>query len=63
MSKQRSLTAVVCLIQVVSNKGFTVNLLFNPFPNDKFKTQMTFINFMKMAEKFSKLVENTVGKG
>ena len=43
---------------------------FNPFPNDKFQTlpnwktlQMTISNFDNNGWKFSKQVENTVGKG
>ena len=51
------------------NKQY-ISQLFIPFPNDKFLTlpnskslQTTVSNVMKMAEKFSKSVENTVGKG
>ena len=42
----------------------------NPFPNDQFETvqnwkslKTTISNLMKMAKKFSKRVESTVGKG
>ena len=50
-----------------SRKGMAFIELPNPFPNDKFKTLKEIADdkfkFDKNGRKFSKLAENTVGKG